>query len=83
LNSAKVSLTDSPTKKISHIIGEKVQIRNLYVLKDEYLDEFDFNLGKVCINWLLCFTTADILKKCCLLSWKIPKIYKMFKKGGS
>ncbi|CAO3694549.1 unnamed protein product [Rhizopus stolonifer] len=43
LKSAKESLTDSPVKRTSNGT-EKVQVRNLYVLKDEYLGKFDFNL---------------------------------------
>ncbi|KAF7720458.1 hypothetical protein EC973_008471, partial [Apophysomyces ossiformis] len=37
LKSAKISLTDSPIKRINNDRGEKVQVRNLYVLKDDYL----------------------------------------------
>jgi hypothetical protein len=37
LKSAKVSLVDSPIKKINNSSGEKVQVRSLYVLKDKYL----------------------------------------------
>ncbi|KAI8880788.1 hypothetical protein K501DRAFT_190514 [Backusella circina FSU 941] len=44
LKSAKVILTDSPIKRIYRSMGEKVQVRNRYVLKDEYLGKFDFNL---------------------------------------
>ncbi|KAI9253629.1 hypothetical protein BY458DRAFT_443143 [Sporodiniella umbellata] len=43
LKSAKVNLTDSSSKRIYCSTGEKVQVRNLYVLKDEYLGKFDFN----------------------------------------
>ncbi|KAI7907731.1 uncharacterized protein BX663DRAFT_425955, partial [Cokeromyces recurvatus] len=44
LKSAKVSLTDSPIKRIYGSTGEKVQVRNVYVLKDEYLGKFGFSL---------------------------------------
>ncbi|KAI8982142.1 hypothetical protein BDF20DRAFT_937776 [Mycotypha africana] len=44
LKSAKVNLIDSPIKRVQHSKGEKVQVRNLYVLKDEYQGKFGFIL---------------------------------------
>ncbi|CAO3626032.1 unnamed protein product [Mucor hiemalis] len=39
LKSAKVILTESTMKRIIRNTGEKVQARNLYVMKDEYLED--------------------------------------------